>query len=107
MIFSKAGLRELDRRLADRSLGMQAMRVLVAMATSIDFENRVRMGQKDLASHLGMDQSAVSKAVRDLIESGLVEAPAWSRGPYTISPRLLWQGSAKTLKKALEERTAA
>ena len=51
MLLSKDGLRELDARLADGSIGMQAVRVLVAMATSSDYENRVRMGQKDLAAH--------------------------------------------------------
>ncbi len=107
MLLSKAGLRELDARLADRSLGMQAVRVLVAMSTSVDFENRVRMGQKDLAAHLEMDQSSVSKAVRSLVGLGFIEAPEHSRGYYRVSPRLLWQGGAKTLKRALEERAAA
>lgn len=107
MLLSKEGLRELDRRLADHALTMQGMRVLIAMAASADFENRVRAGQKDLASHLRMDQSAVSKAVRNLVELGFVLQPEWSRGPYRINPTLLWQGSAKTLKRALEERVAA
>jgi len=107
MLLSIAGLDELDRRLADRSLGMQAVRVLVAMARSCDYENRVRAGQKDLAAHLEMDQSAVSKAIRSLITCGMIEAPESSRGYYRISPRLLWKGSARTLKVALTERQAA
>jgi hypothetical protein len=107
MLLSVAGLDELDLRMADRSIGMQAMRVLVAMARSCDYENRVRAGQKDLAAHLDMDQSDVSKAIRALIACGLIEPPEHSRGPYRISPRLLWKGSARTLKKALDERAAA
>ena len=107
MLLSAAGLDELDLRLADRSLGMQAVRVLVAMARSCDYENRVRAGQKDLAAHLGMDQSDVSKAVRALVSCGLIEQPESSRGYYRISPWLLWKGSARTLKQALAERQAA
>ena len=107
MLLSVAGLDELDNRLADRSLGMQAVRVLIAMARSCDYENRVRAGQKDLAGHLNMDQSDVSKAIRALIGCGLVEPPESSRGYYRISPRLLWKGSARTLKQALTERQAA
>jgi DNA-binding MarR family transcriptional regulator len=107
MLLSMSGMRLLDARLADRSLGMQAVRVLVAMATSCDFENRVRAGQKDLSSHLAMDQSDVSKAIRALIEVGFIERPETTRGYYRISPLLLWKGSAKTLKRALEERAAA
>lgn len=107
MLLSKRGLRELDARLADRSIGMQAVRVLVAMTTACDYENRVRMGQKDLAAHLRMDQAAVSRATRDLVECGFVERPESSRGYYRLSPHLLWQGGSKTLKRALDERQAA
>lgn len=103
MLLSKRGLRELDLRLADHSLGLQAVRVLIAMASAADFENRVRAGQKDLAHHLAMGQSDVSKAIRKLVELGFVLDPEWSRGPYRLSPHLLWQGSAKTLKRALGE----
>jgi hypothetical protein len=107
MILSVTGMKELDRRLSDRSLGMQAVRVLIAMATSCDYENRVRRGQKDLAAHLDMDQSDVSKAIRVLIECEFIERPQTSRGYYTISPRLMWKGSSRTLKLALQERIAA
>ena len=106
MMLSKAGLRELDLRLADRTLGMQAIRVLVAMAQSIDYENRAHMGQKDLAAHLGMAQQNVSAAIQDLVACGFVDRPA-GRGYYRISPRLLWKGSARTLKAALADREAA
>lgn len=107
LLLSIAGLAELDNRLADRSLGMQAVRVLVAMARVCDYENRVRAGQKDLAAHLKMDQSDVSKAVRSLIACKMVEPPEHSRGYYRISPFLLWKGSGRTLKKAMESRQAA
>lgn len=107
MMLSKAGLAELDARIADHTLGIQAVRVLIAMARSLDYENRVGIGGKELAADLGMWPSAVSAAIKTLVECGFVERPLWARGPYTISPHLLWQGSAKTLKRALEERAAA
>ena len=106
MMLSKAGLRELDLRLADRTLGMQAIRVLIAMAQSIDYENRAHMGQKDLAAHLGMAQQHVSASIRDLVACGFLERPETSRGYYRISPRLLWQGSARTLRAALAREAA-
>lgn len=107
MLVSKNGLAELGARLADRSLGMQAVRVLLAMAENCDFENRVRTGQKDLSRILEMDQSDVSKATKALVECGMVEKPENSRGYFRINPNLLWKGSGKTLKKALEMREAA
>ncbi len=107
MLISRDGLTEPDRRLADRSLGMQAVRVLVAMLQSCDYGNRVCMGPKDLASHLAMDQAAVSKATRSLVECGLIERPETSRGYYRINPFLLWKGSASALKQEIEKRRAA
>jgi Firmicute plasmid replication protein (RepL) len=103
MLISQEGLDELDRCLASREIGMQAIRVLVAMTKSLDFENQVRAGPKDLAAHLGMCLPDISRAIKTLIDLGFVLRPEWSRGPYRISPHLLWKGSAAALKKALAE----
>lgn len=103
---SKLGLRELSARLADHTLGVQAIRVLIEMAEVCDYENRVLLSQKDLASRLRMDQSDISKASNLLVDCGFLERMS-HRGWYRISPRLLWNGSSRTLKTALEEREAA
>lgn len=104
MLASYVGLEELLARMGDRSLGMQAMRVLVAMMADCDYENRVRPGQKDLARKLGMAQTHVSKAIRDLIACGFVENPNNDRGRYMLSPRLCWKGDDDSLRRALSER---
>jgi hypothetical protein len=106
MMFSQEGWAELDARLADRSIGMQAVRVLVAMLRSVEVHdnNRVRMGRKDLARELGMYPANVSAAIRQLVDCGFVEAPQYKFGYYTISPCFAWYGKTDALRDALRAR---
>jgi DNA-binding IclR family transcriptional regulator len=103
MIASYVGLEELNERLADRSIGLQAMRVLLAMMSSCDYENRVRMRQADLSRGLSMARSHVSEAIADLVSSGFVERDS-GRGGYVVSPKICWKGSEDTLRAALAKR---
>jgi transcription initiation factor IIE alpha subunit len=106
MMLSQRGVAELAQRLADRSLGMQAVRTLVAMLEHMDFENRVDISQKDLALELEIDQSALAKASKALVECGFIERMANRRGWYRVSPRLCWKGSAKNLEAELSRQAA-
>lgn len=106
MMFSSEGMEELQARLSDRSLGMQAVRVLWAMLNSVELHdnNRVRAGRKDLARILGMQEANVSAAIRQLVECGFVEPPKLKFAPYTISPRFAWYGRTEDLRSALKQR---
>lgn len=104
MLASYVGLEELAARLGDHTLGLQAIRVLLGMMAECDYENRVRAGQKDLARKLGMQQSQVSRAIRDLIACGFVEQPDNDRGRYLVSPKLCWKGDEDSLRRALSDR---
>lgn len=107
MMFSGEGVNELDARLADHSLGMQAVRVLFAMLKSVEIHdgNRVRAGRKDLARMLGMNEANVGKAIRQLIDCGFVEQPKLKFSPYVISPRFAWYGRTEDLRCALRDRS--
>ena len=106
MLFSGEGMDELHERLADRSLGMQAVRVLFAMLRTVKLHdgNRVQAGRKDLAKMLGMTESNVSGAIRQLVDCGFVEPPKLKFSPYTISPRFAWYGKTEDLRDALKAR---
>lgn len=104
MMLSQDGLAELEGRLADRTLGIQAIRVLVAMMQGLDWENRVEPPQKEIAFRLGMSVQEVYKASKVLVECGFVERMANRRGWYRVSPKLCWKGSVKNLETALTER---
>lgn len=107
MMISKRGFAELGERLADRSLGMQAVRLLVAMIVSLDYENRVETTVKDLAGQLRMSPQEVSAAAKKLVECGFAERIANRRGWYRISPQLLWMGAGKNLGDELRRRDRA
>ena len=106
MLFSQEGMSELQERLSDRTLGMQAVRVLWAMLNSVELhgDNRVRAGRKDLARILDMSESNVSGAIRQLIDCGFIEAPKLRFDPYTVSPRFAWYGRTEDLRAALKQR---
>lgn len=106
MMFSNEGLAELHERMADKAIGMQAVRVLFAMLKSVDLHdnNRVRAGRKDLARMLEMSESNVSGAIRQLLACGFIEKPQYKFGYYTISPRLAWYGKVEDLRCALSTR---
>lgn len=104
MQFSGEGLAELGERLADHSLGMQAMRVLLACVQTADRQNRVLAGRKDLARQLGMAESNIAKALKELVACGFLEPPALRYSPYTVSPRFCWKSNTGELKRALAER---
>ena len=88
MQVSFEGMAELRERLADHTLGMQAVRVLLEMLQHMNAQNECRAGVKDLARLLEMNQSDVSKALKRLVECGFVEAPALRFSPYVVSPDL-------------------
>lgn len=104
MMLSQQAVGEFTRRLADRTITMVGVRVLFAMLTHMDFENRVDRSQKELAIELDLAQSDLSRACRLLVECGFVERTANRRGWYRISPRLCWKGSVKTLQTEIDRR---
>lgn len=107
MMLSQRGVAEIGERLADRTLGMQAMRVLLAMMSHMDFENRVDASQKELSITLNIDQSSLAKACKALIECGFIVRMANRRGWYRVAPQLCWKGSVRTLGEALKEKDRA
>ena len=106
MMLSQDGLSDLTAQLASRAIGMQAVRVLVAMMERADFRNRVEETHKDLASRLGMTQQNISKAAIALRDAGLIDQLGNRRGMYRISPVLAWKGDVETLEAELEKRAA-
>lgn len=107
MMISTRGIGELQERLADRSLGVQAMRVLLAMLESTTYDNLVEASQKDLAVHLDMSSQEVSKASRALLQCGMVDRVRSRRGWYRINPKLAWKGNVESLEQALAVRRSA
>lgn len=81
-------------------------RVFATVSAFLDYENDVGISQAEIARHLGMQRSHVSRSFRRLIELGvLVEGERRGRSKsYRLAPAVGWKGSAKTHHAALRER---
>jgi ribosomal protein L29 len=104
MLISQEGWEELQDRLSDRTIGIAALRVLLAAIGEMDRNNEVRAGRKDLARILAMDERAVARNLRLLIEVGFMERPRLKFSPYTVSPRFAWNSTREKLQGALKAR---
>lgn len=106
MIISDKGMAEMQQRMADKTLGLQAVRVLFAMMDACEQRNRCMIGQKQLVDDLGMRQSAVSRALGELLACGFLERPTSIRGFYAVSPHFAWRGTTKALIEEMKRRAA-
>lgn len=88
----------------DPRMGREAWRVFALVVARLDYENWLRLGQADLARALGMKPSAVSRAMRTLLEVGVcLEGPKVGNvRTYRLDPHYGWKGSAKGHNQALQ-----
>lgn len=89
----------------DKEITGEMLRVWLNLLGRMSFENWVTVPQKEISEALGMQRSHVSRAIKGLIDKGLI-----LRGPkigrttaYKLNSRYAWKGKLKGLK---EERVA-
>ena len=85
-------------------LNHDQMRVLVALLADLDYENYIQVAQIDIAEALNMQKTHVSRAVKNLLEFGIViEGPKIGRSKtYRLNPQFGWKGTVTNHKKALK-----
>ena len=91
--------------LADSDLDGQGWRVLAKLLSRLDFENLLVLNQAELARDLKMHRQHVQRAIKKLIELGvLLEGPriGISRS-YRLDPNFGWKGSARNHVTALDQ----
>lgn len=101
MMINQKAIGELCHRIKDREIGMQSVVVLLAMLECMDYENRVELGQKELAYQLGMDKGNFSRATKALLDHGFITRMGNRRGWYRLSPRICWKGTQANHNDAL------
>ena len=96
-------------KLAQADLGKEAMRVLFAVLSTLDYENWISINQAELGRQLGIKPSNMSRAVARLVTEGVLLAgpKVQAKGTYRLNPRYGWKGSAKGHHEALLERMKA
>ena len=80
-------------------------RVLMKLASKLDFENLICISAVEVAQELKMKPSNFSRSVRRLKELGiLIEGPRVGKSKtYRLNPNVGWKGSAKNHKNALRQ----
>ena len=84
---------------------VEDFRVLMALLQRLDFENLIVANQSEIARELGMDKAQVNRAIKRLVEMGvLLEGPriGVSRS-YRLNPHFGWKGSARNHVIALDQ----
>jgi hypothetical protein len=95
--------------LAQADLGKEAMRVLFAVLSKLDYENWISINQAELGRQLGIKPSNMSRAIARLVSEGVLLAgpKLQAKGTYSLNPHYGWKGSAKGHQAALLERMRA
>jgi predicted transcriptional regulator len=90
-----------------KELGEEGLAVFLVLVGSMGFENHVVISQAELGRRLGMHRQSVQKAIKRLIEMGVLsEGPKVGQNrSYQLNPSLAWKGSAENHKKALASQT--
>lgn len=85
----------------DRDMTQQMLRVWLHMLARISFENWVTIPQIEMAKRLGMQKADVSRAIKSLIEKGLVlRGPKIGRtSAYKLNSHYAWKGKTSNLSK--------
>ena len=91
----------MERLATDPDMTGEAFRVFHMMAANLDWENYIKISQKDIAERLGMRIQNVSRAVRLLVNKGII-----IKGPksglsntYRLNEFYGWKGKLKNMPK--------
>ncbi|MEB0775664.1 helix-turn-helix transcriptional regulator, partial [Citrobacter portucalensis] len=81
-------------------LNHDQMRVLMALLADLDYENYIQVAQIDIAEALRMQKTHVSRAIKNLIEFGIIiEGPKIGRSKtYRLNPQFGWKGTVSNHK---------
>lgn len=87
-------------------LGTQEWSVLMCLIGHVEYENHIMTPQAEMAQRIGMKRSNFNKAVKSLVDLGVIE-----KGPkigrmvsLKLNPDFGWKGSAKNHVISLKEK---
>lgn len=87
-----------------KKLNLDQMRVLMMLLAELDYENYIQVAQIDIAEEIGMQKTNVSRAIKNLIDFGIIfEGPKIGKSrSYRLNPNFGWKGTINNHKKALK-----
>ncbi|EEB8093211.1 hypothetical protein GI007_24105 [Salmonella enterica] len=86
-----------------KELNGEQFKVLMMLLAELDYENFIQVAQIEIAEEIGMQKTHVSRAIRNLIDLGIIfEGPKIGRSrSYRLNPEFGWKGTVNNHKKAL------
>ena len=76
----------------------ESLRVFFFLVSQMEYENKLRMAQIEMAEKLNMSQSQVTRAIKKLREYGLVEKEGKGPlSPWKINSKYFWKGTHEEL----------
>lgn len=88
--------------LAKANLSGEALRVMMLLLSRVDYENEIRITQKQIGEVLAMKQQNVSRAMKALREAGAIDDPDANR-IVRLSPDIGWKGKVQNKEKRERE----
>ena len=95
------GIQEGFLHLAKSNLTLEETRIIMLLFSKLDFENWLRISQSDIAKELDMQRSNISRAIKRLVEKGILHkgpkvGTSWT---YRLDPSFGWKGKASKKKQ--------
>ena len=91
-------------RILAKELTREQFKVLMLMLADLDYENFIQIAQADIAETLGMQKTNVSRAVRALLDVGVIfgDLKSADQKTYRLNEQFGWKGTVTNHKKALK-----
>jgi len=94
--------------IAKRKLNGEALNVLMLMMSRMEYENAIRISQKEISEILGMKKQNVSRAIKALRDNGILNENI-NRTPY-LDSWIGWKGKVASMReheRFFEEKKSA
>jgi len=83
----------------DEDMTGQILKVMILLMANLEFENYITIKQVEIANKLKMDKSDVSKAMRLLVDKGIIlKVKEGGTAGYKLNPHYGWKGKVSNMQ---------
>ena len=93
----------LEEFAARRDVGLEVYRVFMYLNARLDFHNIIHVPQVEIAKALGMRAPNVSRAVKKLVDLGIL-IPGPVASAWRLNPQAGWKGKVVDLREAQRQQ---
>ena len=83
----------------DKEITKEALRVFMKILSELEFENYITIKQVAIAEKLGMQKTNVSKAMKQLVDKGIIfKVKEGATTGYKLNPTYGWKGKVSNMQ---------